>query len=66
MVIRMICENEYCIHQKNRKCTLDTISVDEFGKCSECIIPNIPYNLLEKAKKKTLQKLETEDKQNTY
>lgn len=40
----MICENEYCIYQKNRKCTLDTISVDEFGKCSECIIPNIPYN----------------------
>lgn len=47
----MLCENEYCIYQKNRKCTLDAISINEFGNCSECIIPNIPSKILEKIKK---------------
>lgn len=47
----MLCENEYCIYQKNRKCTLDDISINEFGNCSECIIQNIPSKILEKIKK---------------
>lgn len=59
----MLCENEYCIYQKSKKCMLDTISIDEFGRCSECIVPNFPYKALEKAKEKTLKKLELEDKQ---
>lgn len=47
----MMCENEYCIYQKNRAGMLDIISIDEFGKCSECIIPNIPHDFLEGLKR---------------
>ncbi len=61
----MLCENEYCIYQKNRKCTLDAISINEFGNCSECIIPNIPSKILEKIKKERLEILESEDNQKT-
>lgn len=62
----MLCENEYCIYQKNRKCTLDTISINEFGNCSECIIPNIPSKILDKIKKERLEILESEDNQKNY
>ena len=62
----MMCENEYCIYQKNRACMLDIISIDEFGKCSECIIPNIPHDFLEGLKRETFKIIESADKQKSF
>ena len=62
----MMCENEYCIYQKNRACMLDIISIDEFGKCSKCIIPNIPNDFLEELKRETLKIIESSDKQKSF
>lgn len=62
----MMCENEYCIYQKNRACMLDIISIDEFGKCSECIIPNIPNDFLEELKRETFKIIKSSDKQKSF
>lgn len=62
----MMCENEYCIYQKNRACMLDIISIDEFGKCSECIIPNIPHDFLEGLKREAFKIIESSDKQKSF
>ena len=62
----MMCENEYCIYQKNRACMPDIISIDEFGKCSECTIPNIPHDFLEGLKRETLKIIESSDKQKSF
>lgn len=51
----MMCENEYCIYQNNRACMPDIISIDEFGKCSECIIPNIPHDFFGRAQTGNIQ-----------
>ena len=61
-----MCENEYCIYQKNRACMLDIISIDEFGKCSECIIPNIPHDFLEGLKREAFKIIESSDKQKSF
>lgn len=45
---------------------LDIISIDEFGKCSECIIPNIPYDFLEGLKRETFKIIESLDKQKSF
>lgn len=65
-LLKMMCENEYCIYQKNRACMLDIISIDEFGKCSECIIPNIPHDFLEELKRETFKIIESSDKQKSF
>ena len=45
---------------------LDIISIDEFGKCSECIIPNIPHDFLEELKRETFKIIESLDKQKSF
>lgn len=51
----MDCENEFCIYQKDDKCTLDKISLDFQGICNECIYVNLDNELLEELKKKQIK-----------
>ncbi len=30
----MICKNAFCLHQKDGECTINTISVNEYGMCN--------------------------------
>ena len=54
----MLCENEFCIFQKNSKCILENISLDILGQCTECIYVNINPSDLQDLKQKQLKKLE--------
>ncbi len=35
--IVVLCENEFCIYQKNNICTLDKIELNSMGICDSCI-----------------------------
>lgn len=54
------CENTLCIYQENGVCALDTITLDEGGRCLCCIIPHFDTAILQSAKVKTLQTLATQ------
>ena len=51
----MDCENEFCIYQKDDKCTLDKISLDFQGICNECIYVNLDDALLKELKEKQIK-----------
>lgn len=55
----MRCENIFCIYQKNGECILDEIEIDISGKCASCIFPNIDDDYLQKAKAKTLNRIDS-------
>ena len=52
----MNCENSFCIYQSEDKCTLDEISINNLGMCTECIYPTIDEEVLNQAKLKQLKK----------
>ncbi len=55
----MNCENISCIYQKDGKCTLDEVSMNSLGMCSDCIVFDISYEQREKLKLQTLLDIET-------
>lgn len=57
----MNCQNNFCIYQSKDRCTLDCISIDALGMCTECIYPNIDKNILNQAKEQLLKKYEQLD-----
>ena len=57
----MKCENSFCIYQTNGKCILDTVEINSFGMCTECIYPDIDEKTLNQAKKKLLNFFEKQD-----
>ena len=54
----MNCENNFCIYQSKNKCTLNEVSIDSLGMCTECIYPDIDEKILRQAKLKILKKYE--------
>ncbi len=54
----MVCENEFCIFQEKRHCTLNDIELDILGQCTQCIYVNIEEKSLAEMKKSHLKKLE--------
>ena len=57
----MNCLKELCIYQKDDKCMLDSIELDNNGCCESCIFVNIPSNLLEYEKENLRRRLEGKD-----
>ncbi len=57
----MRCENIFCIYQSNGRCTLDEVSMDILGMCTECIYANIDKDILEQARVKLLKEYEKLD-----
>ena len=51
----MKCENSFCIYQTNGICMLDSVEINSFGMCTECIYPDIDEKALNQAKKKLLK-----------
>jgi len=41
MEAKIKCEFIWCIHNKNNGCVLDTVEIDCFGHCAECILQDI-------------------------
>lgn len=58
----MNCENEFCIYQRGGNCTISHISIDNFGRCADCIYPDIDKKQLLHLKRKLLKKYENTDK----
>ena len=54
----MNCQKSYCIYNKNSKCVLDSIGIDELGMCEECIIVSLSDDMLEQEKARHLNDLE--------
>ena len=54
----MNCSNNFCIYWSEGKCLLKKISLDESGKCEECILVDIDESQLAVLRKKLLDKYE--------
>ena len=57
----MICENTYCIYWENKRCILDNISLDETGRCRDCIYIDIDPKSLRQYRLALRSKLEPMD-----
>ncbi len=53
----MRCEFTICIYQKDMRCILDEISMNDIGMCEDCITVNIDTEYLEIQKREVLQRL---------
>lgn len=58
----MKCENSFCIYQSEGKCSIEKVSIDSLGMCTECIYPDIDEEILNQAKLNLLKKYETLNK----
>jgi len=54
----MQCLFNFCIYNKDQKCTLNEISIDTMGMCGECIPVNFDSSFLEAEKKRQVKYLE--------
>ena len=54
----MICENEYCIYQKENRCHFPTTTINSLGMCDGCIIISLDKNFLKEEKERQFQELE--------
>jgi hypothetical protein len=57
-IMKLNCENYFCIYEENGKCILDKIELDILGQCTECIYVNLEQDVLNDAKQKLLKKYE--------
>ncbi len=54
----MLCENRFCIYEKDGCCKLDFVELDIQGMCKDCIYPDLDVKTLENLKKQTLNTIE--------
>ena len=45
----MTCENRFCVYWRKDNCTLNEVRLDGMGSCEDCIIVEVPEELLEKS-----------------
>lgn len=58
---KILCENDLCIYQKNKYCSLRFISISEVGMCTDCIQIRLDSSELEYRKRTTLKRLEKDE-----
>ncbi len=56
--MKISCENEFCIYQKQGSCILKNLQLDIQGNCLDCIYINIEEDVLIALKEKVLNDLE--------
>ncbi len=47
----MRCELDYCIYNHAKECSLETIEVNAFGMCDDCILLTLDEEILEEVKR---------------
>ena len=57
-MIRLSCENEFCIYQKQGTCVLESVQLDIQGNCVDCIYINVEKDTLNKLKEALLKDLQ--------
>ena len=55
-----ICEHDLCIYNQDNRCICKYVEIDCTGMCSSCILSNIPKDVQEGYKNKTLKRLGTD------
>ena len=55
----MICENIFCIYQRNNECILEEINLDITGACADCIYVDIGQKQLNELKENQLRNIES-------
>ena len=56
-MVKLHCENTFCIYETQNECMLDEINLDIQGNCLDCIYVNIDYETLKGAKENTHKQL---------
>ena len=56
-MMRLSCENEFCIYQSEGMWILENIQLDIQGNCTDCIYVNVNETVLNNLKEKHLKKL---------
>ncbi len=54
---KLLCQNEFCIYQKQGNCILKSIQLDTQGTCIDCIYINVEEDTLNNLKEKILRNL---------
>jgi len=54
----MKCEYEYCIYNKDFKCSLDGVTINSLGMCDDCIIISLDKGFLEAEKDKQRKEID--------
>ncbi len=54
----MICENRLCVYWKQNSCALREVHLDGQGSCTDCIIVELPEELLERKRAALLRELD--------
>ena len=54
----ILCENEFCIYQKEGRCVLESICLDVQGNCVDCIYITVERDVLDGIKQKLLKDLD--------
>ena len=54
----MTCENRFCVYWRKDNCTLNEVRLDGMGSCEDCIIVEVPEELLVKKRAELLQRLD--------
>ena len=54
---RLLCENEFCIYQKEGSCILESVQLDIQGNCVDCIYVRVKEESLNNLKKDSLKDL---------
>ena len=55
--MRIKCEKELCIYEKDGYCILDNIGINNLAMCDECIIPTFDDYYVKIKKEETLKEL---------
>lgn len=59
----MFCDNELCLFQKKSHCTLEKITIDDLGRCAQCVYMSPPESVLDIIKDRCLYSfLHSEDR----
>ena len=54
----MICENIFCVYNKEENCVLGDVELDIQGKCTSCEYVDIDDEYLKRKKKEALERYE--------
>ena len=57
----MKCANAFCIYWEKEDCWLADVSLDALGRCTDCILADIPPETLDRARRRLRDKYEAED-----
>ena len=55
-VIKMICENRFCLYQENNECQVSHVELDITGLCRTCVYVSIDEKKLNKMKDEQIKR----------